>query len=168
MARAKYSVPERLQCQQPNGQTARGSLINKYNGNANCERRATYIDEHGYRYCTQHAKEPATPIRKATGRIRAGLRSFNPLTGKAYEGAPLPQRATEPLSETHVAEMVGKRPELEIDRIVGGIIDAYELAPNDEDEKREAVARQVRAALKAEWERGYSVGNEDAVHGFRS
>jgi hypothetical protein len=39
------------------------------------------------------------------------------------------------------------RNDADIDRIVGGIIDAYEFAPNDEDEKREAVARQVRRAL---------------------
>jgi hypothetical protein len=34
-----------------------------------------------------------------------------------------------------------------LDRIVGSILDAYELAPNDEDEKREAVARQIAHAL---------------------
>lgn len=163
MARFKYPVPEHLQCQQPNRayvpayKWGRGS-------NPNCERRATYIDDKGYRYCTQHTKEPATTLRKATGRIRSDLRSFNPTTGKVFEGAPLPQRATE---EAASAEGLGTGRHLhalrDIDRIVGGIIDAYELAPNDEDEKREAVARQVRAAL--EW--SYRVGNEDAVNGFR-
>ena len=37
-----------------------------------CERKATYFGGSKY-FCTQHAKEPATVLRKATGKIRAGL-----------------------------------------------------------------------------------------------
>lgn len=38
-----------------------------------CRRRPTYVDPYGNRFCTQHAKEPATPYAKATGAIRADL-----------------------------------------------------------------------------------------------
>ena len=38
-----------------------------------CTRDATYTDGVKF-YCTQHAKEPATMMRKGTGKIRADLR----------------------------------------------------------------------------------------------
>jgi hypothetical protein len=39
-----------------------------------CTRPARFVDEYGYFYCTQHAKEPATTLKKATGKIRPNLR----------------------------------------------------------------------------------------------
>jgi len=43
-------------------------------GGGPCERQATYTDGKGNFYCTQHAKQPATVMHKATGRIRDGFR----------------------------------------------------------------------------------------------
>lgn len=42
-----------------------------------CARKAAYVNERGAFYCAQHAKQPATVLRKATGRLQAGMR---PLT----------------------------------------------------------------------------------------
>jgi hypothetical protein len=46
-----------------------------YRGNAGgrCKRRATHTNGTAH-YCTQHAKEPPTVYRKASGKIRADLR----------------------------------------------------------------------------------------------
>lgn len=44
----------------------------KPTGAGGCTRKATYTDGRHF-YCTQHAKEPPTILRKATGRIRLGL-----------------------------------------------------------------------------------------------
>lgn len=39
--------------------------------------------------------------------------------------------------------------DLTLDRIVGGVIDAYTLAPPDEDERREAVAESLGDLVRA-------------------
>lgn len=46
-------------------------------GGNQCTRPAKYVDAKGQFYCAQHAKEPATVLRKATGRLRDGLREIN-------------------------------------------------------------------------------------------
>jgi len=38
-----------------------------------CTRAATYRDDRGNPFCTQHSKEPATVMRKATGKLRQGM-----------------------------------------------------------------------------------------------
>jgi len=44
-------------------------------GPGGCTRKATYTDGR-YVYCTQHAKEPPTPLAPASGRIRADCRKL--------------------------------------------------------------------------------------------
>jgi hypothetical protein len=47
-------------------------------GGGPCTRAAKFKDAQGRLYCAQHAKEPATVLRKATGRLRAGLQLIEP------------------------------------------------------------------------------------------
>lgn len=107
MARAVYvNVPEHLMCQQPNGIKPLGSLIGG-RGNSNCSRRAKYVDEHGYRYCIQHAKEPATTTRKATGKIREGLMPMRS-DGTAF-GSPKALNTTTMTADTPIEEWALKK-----------------------------------------------------------
>ena len=50
-----------------------GSKYGLYSrGGGQCSRRATYTDGKNF-VCTQHAKEPATVLRMATGKIKEGF-----------------------------------------------------------------------------------------------
>lgn len=53
--------------------TQQATISQRYNrGGGPCQREATYTDGERY-FCTQHSKEFATVLKKATNRIRAGL-----------------------------------------------------------------------------------------------
>src|SRR5262245_36938788 len=43
-------------------------------GGNQCSRPATYVDGEGRPFCKQHAKVPATVLRKATGKLRDGMK----------------------------------------------------------------------------------------------
>lgn len=62
-----------MQCEQTTEPRDWSSRVAGHGGAHRCTRRATYTD--GVRlFCAQHAKEPATVMRKATGKIRAGMK----------------------------------------------------------------------------------------------
>lgn len=60
--------------------TEPGSISNRFAGigGKRCTRKATYMDRHGRYFCTQHAKEPPTIRKKASGKIRADLIRIEP------------------------------------------------------------------------------------------
>jgi hypothetical protein len=66
-------IPDGMQCQYwtaPGTISARASAWQAHPHQ--CVRRATYTNGRSL-YCTQHAKQPATVLRMATGQIQAGM-----------------------------------------------------------------------------------------------
>ena len=66
-------MSERIPCCRQTQQRDLSAVLSNWGRSHPCTRAATYTDGKNF-YCTQHAKVPATVLRKATGKIRDGLR----------------------------------------------------------------------------------------------